>query len=300
VKIGWIGHKATPTIIGHTTNIQQGISTGCEAVLVEDVMQATPNDILTLNTSDAVKVLSLRKDLREEFDAEFNIEKTTPHNYLYSFFNGEEFSDFIEIDYSMRFMSCNAGPALGFVQGCALSCDITLYEAFPTLRKLQKALAAMEYRGEITIGITKGFRVCDIRFGHFTGGFSLYSELCQKSIQNAYSFAAGEGASCEVFDNSVALCTLLSLPPFPTELKVTTYIDAPPPAEKHLYRYFYTVEQQVAFAAAWGLNIKEARSRVYKIINTCRQYNADIQYRADVGRRFRFTFNQERGEELLR
>ena len=102
-----------------------------------------------------------------------------------------------------------------------------------------------------------------------------------------------------MYKGSVAICTLLSLPPFPTELKINTFIEATPQAERHMYRYWYTPEQQVAFAAVWGANMQEARSRIYRVINTCRQFDSNVQYRADVGRRFKFIFNQEKGEALL-
>lgn len=298
MKIGYIGSRAVPTMVEHMKNIEIGISTGCEAVVVEDVLQAVPEDLIQINTSVPIKTFHLRADLQKEFFEEFGVVKKTPQNFLYTFFNGQKFGDFIEIDYSMRFMSCNAGPALGFIQGAAVGCDDTIYDAFPTLRKLEKALADLEYRGEITFGITKDFAICDIRFGHFTGGFALYVELSDTSAQNLYNYCAGSTPTCAVHKDSVSICTLLSLPPFPTELKINTCIQASPPAEKHLYRYWYTGEQQVAFVCVWGMNLTEARLRAYKVINTCRQHNSDVQYRADIGRRVSFIFNQEKGLKL--
>lgn len=300
MKIGYIGSRASAMIIEHVKNVEIGISTGCEAVIVEDVLQSVPEDLLAINTSNAVKTFQLRQDLQKEFYEEFGIIKKTPQNFLYTFFNGHKFGDFIEVDYSMRFMSCNAGPALGFIQGAAVACDASVYDAFPSLRKLEKALEEMEYHGEITFGITKDFSLCDIRFGHFTGGFALYAELAENSVQSLYKYCAGEAATCTVHKDSVAICTLLSLSPFPVELKVNTRIVTSPAAEKHLYKYWYTSEQQVAYVACWGITLNEARQRAYRVINTCRQHNSDLQYRADIGRRVSFIFNHEAAAKLQR
>lgn len=293
MKIGYIGSKATPMVLEHMKNVEIGISNECQAVVVEDVMQAVPDDILSINTSIPIKAFYLRKDVQKEFYEEFGLVRRTPQNFLYTFFNGKKFGAIIEIDYSLRFMSCNAGPALGFIQGAALGCDSHVFDAFPTLRKLEEALSQLEYRGEVVFGITKDFNICDIRFGHFTGGFTLYSELAEVSAQQLYNYCAGDTDVCNVHMDGISICTLLSLPPFPTQLKINTKIEAATAAEKHLYRYWYTMEQQVAYVSVWGMHLQEARDRAYRIINSCRQHNSDVQYRADIGRRVSFIYNSE-------
>lgn len=293
MKIGWLGAVATPTIMEHTKTVGQGIMPGCEGVMVEDAMQSTPDDIAVINTCTGIKNFLLHDELRKEFNEQYNIIDHTPHAFLYTFFNGENFGDIIEIAHKTHFMSHDAGPAIGYVQGAAMPCSPDIFAAFPALTQLQNGLVGLHYRGEVSFGITKNFEICNIAFGHFMGGFSLYSEMSTQTAQSNIEFCFGETDVCKVHEKCIAFNTLLSIHPFPSKVKVNTKVQAPAGAEKHLYKQWYTPEQEVALVSCWGITSTEARSRVYRVINSCKQYTPDLQYRSDIGRNCRFVFNQE-------
>lgn len=299
MKLAWLGSVNTPAIIEHTKNVTQGCMPNCEGAILEDVLQAAP-EIPVINTCIAAKNFMLHKTLRDEVLEAFGVIKHTPHAFLYGFFNGENFSDLIEISYKIHFMSHDAGPALGFVQGAAMPCSPAVYQAFPNLEKIRSGLADLEYRGEITIGITKNFQICSIAFGHFSGGWSLYTEMSTQTAQNNFEFCFGEQKECKVHENCIAFNTLLSLHPYPCKIKINTQIKAVAGAEKHLYRQWYTPEQEIAYACCWGNSISEARQRIYRIINNCKQYSPDLQYRSDVGRNCKFIFNTDTFTRLER
>ena len=298
MKINWVGRISSPAILEHTNTVDIGIRDGCDGIIVEDPLQHTPEGIDVINTCSAVKLLLLREDLQDEFYKKYEIIKKTPYVFLYSYFNGEKFGDIIEISYDTHFMSGGVGPRLGLIHLAAISCDSNVYMAFPQLEALRNALREIKYRGEITFGCTKDFTICSLAFGHNLPAFALYTELSQLSAQQNFEFCFGVQEVCPTHKESIAISTLLSNPPFPTQLKINTCIHAPGGAEKHLYRKFHTPEQEIAYAACWGTTAFEARERIYRVINGCSQCNPQLQYRSDVGRKATFLYNEDLWKQL--
>jgi hypothetical protein len=298
MNIGYMGDSAYRTVIEHCNSVTLGINEDTEAVIVEHAAILPPKDLPVLNTCPAVYKLATHPELQESFNAVHNIVEAYPTSYLYGFIGPEGLSDVIEMTASTRFLTGEIGPQLGFVQGTGLKCTENVNMAIPDLPLLIDSLVTMKYRGEIAIGITQGFQVCSVQFGHFTGGFALYTELSKDSPQAMYEWCLGVGVGSKLAQDSVAVVTLLSYPPFPYSSDVGFSIKAPSGAEKHLYRVSQG-KAEIAYSAAWGVEAYEAKRRCRKTIDNCRNYNKDIQYRIDYGCKEQFVIDYGCKEQFV-
>ncbi len=290
MKLGLVSYNATKAICEHTKEVITTIDDTTEGVIVEDPNMVV-NNIECINTCTAIQNMNARPDLKEAFFDELKIKKATPVSYLYGFINSTGFSDLLEVSFSTRFMSGNVGPVLGFVQGTAIPTNKEVYQAFPQLKKIEEALIAIDYRGEIGLGCTKDFNICNLIFGHQTGMFSLYTELSQLSAQANFEWCFGKGAFCKVHERGISVTTLLSSSPFPAPSSKQTEVIAPVGAEKHLYRVQFE-SHEVAFVSTWGKDIIEAKRRTRRTIENCVSFNPELQFRIDYGYKEQFVLNQ--------
>lgn len=295
MKFGLLAQTARDCIIEHTKNVSVGIDSATEAVIVENAGTYVPN-IKALNTSLAVRNMIAQPELERLFRQDVGIVEGVPQSYLYGFMSGKGLSEMLEISYSRRFLTGNAGPVLGFVQGTGMLA-VDAHAAFPTLAGVEQALVELEYLGEIALGCTKEFQICDIQFGHNTGFFSLFTELSHLAPNSNYEWCLGIGDACKLHEEGIASTTLLSLPPFPHITQTTVPLVAPPAAERHLYRT-QVAGHSLAYATAWGLDVREVKRRLRRTIENCVAYNNELQYRVDYGHREVFTLMQERYRSL--
>lgn len=296
MKLGLLANNANKAICEHTKEVVIGIDDLTEAVIVENPLTHVP-DILALNTCTAVRNLLSQEKLEKEFYQELDITIGKPISYLYGFIGDKGFSDLLEVSYSTRFMAGNVGPMLGFVQGTAIPTTSEIKQAFPQLVQIEQALKAIEYKGEITIGCSADYTICDIQYGHQTGMFALFTELSQLSPQANYEWCLGVGDKCLVHEDGVSVCTLLSNSPFPVPSPRPTTIVAPIGAERHLYRTdFYSHE--VSYVATWGTSIIEAKRRTNRTIINCLSFNPYLQYRIDFGYKQQFVLSQQKYIDL--
>ena len=293
MKITYIGENSFPTIMEHTRNMTLNIEEDSQAVVVESPLIKGEVDLPVLNTSNAVRSLIVNDEYAEEFNKLYNIVNGHPDSYIYGFINETGLSRCIEIASSSRFMTGGIGPRIGLVQGAALACKEDIHLALPSLPALIEALVAMEYRGEITLGITNEYQICSLSFGHNTAGLALYTELLRGNIQNTYEWCLGKSDPPALHNNGIALITLVSSPPYPHRLDIKSYVRAPVSAEKHLYRLMIG-KCEVAYAGAWGTDLFETKRRVRKTLQNCALYDNDTQYRVDFGVRDKFVLNKDR------
>ena len=292
MKIGLYANKSTRAILEHTKDVTLGVTVDTEGVMVEDVLHDVPPNLPVINTSVGAKVITSMDENRSAFYKEFGIVSQEPDSFLYGFLSPDSVSDFMEMQISGRYMTGNIGKDIGFVQGTGVPCSSEVYSAFPKLREIVDALHILEYSGEIAIGVTRGFQICSLTFGHCTGAWSLFTELAQQSPQETLEFCFGKRNSCLLHPDRVAVCTMLSYPPYPYVDTEPFSVLAPRIAERHLYR-FNVGNSEIAYAAASGCAVFEARRRVRRTTENCSNYNPDLQYRIDYGTRENFVFSQD-------
>lgn len=296
MRIGLIAQGAEKAICEHTKEVVLGIDDLTEAVLVEYPGTYVP-DLPSINTCLAVRNMKAQPKLEEMFQSELGVVNSTIDSFLYGFFNGKNFSDLLEVSYSTRFMAGDIGASIGFVQGTAIPATNEVFAAFPELTQIQTGLNEIEYRGEITLGCTRDFHISDIKFGHQTGLFALFTELSQLAPQANYEWCLGIGHECKVHEDGISVCTLISNPPFPVPTSETVPLIAPVGAEKHLYRV-NAMSHEVAYVATWGVDLVEAKRRTRRTIENCVSFNPNLQYRYDYGYKERFVFSQEKYQKL--
>lgn len=292
MNIAYIGDSAYRTVIEHSHNITLSINEDTEAVLVESALMEGPPELPVINTCPGVRALGYNKELKQAFDDAYGIATGYPSTFLYGFFSEDGMSEMIEMTFKTRFLTGDIGPVIPFCQGTGLACRENPLYALPKLNSIVEGLKEIGYKGEIAFGVTKEFDICSIFFGHFTLGFTLYTELSRTSPQHNYEWCLGVGDSCRLHQNGIAVATLLSYPPYPYDTNIGTSIKAPSKAEKHLYR-FMVGNTELALAATWGEDISEAKRRIRGTIENCKNYNKEIQYRIDYGHKERFVINND-------
>lgn len=297
MKIGYMGERSYRAVIEHSKEITLAINEETEGVIVESALTEPPPDLLALNTCTGVRVMALNEEIRDNFNEVHGLSGGYPIVYLYGLLSPDGPSDFIEMTHSTRFLTGDIGPEVLFCQGSAVACDDSVYMAVPGLRGLINNLIDIGYRGEIAFGITADFKISAIQYGHLTLGFTLYTELSKHSPQSNYEWALGHGIGGKVHNKCTSIATLLSYPPFPYPVDKPMSVRAPNIAEKHLYRIQEGMHE-IAYAAAWGDDVHEAKRRVRKTIDNCRNYNKDIQHRIDYGHKQRFLITPEVWREL--
>jgi hypothetical protein len=292
MELAYVGDSAYRLVIEHSKNITLAITESTEAVVVESATIEPPTDLPAINTCPGVRALAINREWEAEFRSIHNVKDAYPATFLYGFISASGLSDMMEMTYSTRFLTGEIGPQVTFSKGTGLKCVEDLGQAVPDLPALVKSLVEIEYRGEIAFGITKDFHICAVRFGNFPLGFALYTEISKFSPQDNYEWCLDVGEAGRLND-SISVATLLSYPDYPYDTSTPLSIKAPASAEKHMYRFMVDATE-VAYSAAWGEDIMEAKRRCRKTIDNCRNYNKDIQYRIDYGYKESFIISAER------
>lgn len=293
MKIGYIGDTSYRVVIEHANDIALNVTEDCRAAIVEDPSMAGPADLPTINTSPAIRGILSNEELATQFAESFAVGNSYPASQLYGFIGPTGLSDMVELCSDSRFLTGSIGPNLGFVQGTGICVDTDLYLAVPQLQNLTEAVVELGYCGEILIGLAEDYTICDIRFGHFTGGFALFNELMKGNIQDAYEWCLGAKKEPRLHRKGISVVTLLSQPPFPYDLTQRTAIRAPSGADKHMYKVLQG-QAEIAYVAAWGIDIFEAKKRVRGTLEKCASYEKDVQYRIDYGYKQKFLLSQDR------
>jgi hypothetical protein len=297
MKIALLATKSPRAILEHTKEVTLGLTADTEGVMVEDCLHDTPPDLPVINTCVGAKVYMTSPDHKAQFRESVGMVDEAPASFLYALLSPDGCSDWMEMSISGRFMAGDVGEDVGFVQGTALPCHSSVYDAFPKLASLVDSLHILGYSGEVVVGVTTGFQLATLSFGHCTGAFSLFTELAQQSPQETIEFCFGKRPACLLHPERISACTLLSYPPYPYTDQEMFSVLAPRTAERHLFR-FNVGCCELAYASASGSRMFEVRRRVRRTLDNCKQYNEKLQYRMDYGRGGKFVFSNERYNEL--
>lgn len=271
-------------LMGHTGIATLGRTEDSTALLVESPILPVDPNLLMINTSVGIQNYILNKQIATTVNNHLGLTGEPGSSSLYAFWNGQKFSDWMEVVFSTRFMSGNVGPEIGFSMGIALRVDCDIKLALPQMEEIENFLKETEYRGEVLLTITEDFRIVRMHFGHFYGHFGLYTELSRLGKVDGILEFLGQLQKELVLGDALGIGNIVTVPPFPLNLPQikSRAILAPQSAEKHLWR-IRSQSNQIVLATVRGLSLLEAKRRMRRTMENMSSYNPDIQYRIDYG-----------------
>lgn len=300
MNISVISMGEAKAIVDHTEGNYLGYNFEADGVFVEDPL--TPilwENKPYANTCVGVQNLLTNKVLYSAFMDNMAFEKTPNVSSVFAVFNGTEFSDFIEVTHSDRFMNGEVGPRLGFVHGTGLKLQGNPYDMLPQLLRVKKALTDIAYRGEVALGISQNYTITGIHFGHLYGHFALFAEICKCDVQGILEFIFGNVEKLELYD-SIVIGNLITQPPFPSTVGTpSSPMQADKGAEKHLWRILLGGTTEVIIHTVHGTYVGEARKRLRRTIEKMLRYSDILQFRTDYGYGGKFVLMREQYEKLL-
>ena len=249
-----------------------------------------------INTCPGASALAIDKTVQEQVKELLNISSIAPVSYIYGLFNGEIHSPVIEVALKTKMMSGDIGVDVPFSNGVGVVPAFKPEEAFVGFPKVMKFLKDIQYHGEFLIPIGEEFRVCGLYLGHHFGAFAMYDELLKSDTQTMLEFMSGVVDKLELWDN-IVLAGLVSLPPWPFGA-YTGRIKAPVTAEKHIHRVG-CLGSEVCVVITHGLNISQAKRRLFRTYFNMIKHCPTIQYRNDIGFLIKFQGSQEKFEQFI-
>jgi len=289
-------------ILDHSNgNVTDGLRADTEAVFVDHPLITTPANLPVANTCIGVKNFFVNPQLRERLlKEELNIAEGKSSSALFALFNGEKFSDWMEISQSRKFLNGNVGPDVIWGNGIGVKVNGDVNQIIPSIGNLQTILKEMNYRGEVYCEIAEDFQLTAVSFGHFYAHFAMFCELSRKGIEQVLDFIFGESTDCELKD-LLCVSNLISHQPFPTIISNNTpVLIAPRNAEKHLWRHRVGGLCEVALITIVGNHIDQVRYRMKITIKNMRKAAEQIQFRTDYGYYGKFVIMMDRYSELLK
>lgn len=291
--------KSTGTInalFDHCDNVTEKLE-GATACMVENNLANTPDRLPVINSCTGIKNLMLNEKMQDVvLHNILKVSDNKPTSEIFALFNGERFSDFIEVGYTRRFMTYNIGPIIGFVCGVGIKISVPLEEAVPQFKSLIKFLQEIHYIGEISIGLDDSYCITGFSCQHFYGHFAMYSEMCEAGTTELIKYILGDNDSCNIHD-TCCVANLVSKQPFPCMIMTTTSprISAPKSAEKHLWRMSLGYVEPVLITTH-GSYLREAQKRIQRTIDNMITYDPDIQFRTDYGMKAAFVLSKDKYE----
>jgi len=298
MKIGVNDTAYASTYVEHINNTVYPITKDCEIILADSPVEGYKN---VLNYNEKIDKTLSDEMLLDAFNDLCNITDEYPVVYLYGFLGEIGFSPLIEVSHKSQMMAYDVGIETGFTRGFAIPItDGDVFAAVPDLRNIEDVLVDVGYRGEITIGISRNFKITSIIFGHSQPCFALYNELAKQNLGHTVNWCFGVGDYAAMNEDAIAITTLLSYPPFPyTSPELTEIIKVPPAAEKHTYHYTGGMHN-LAYTAAWGVSLPEAIRRIAITLKKSSAYKKELQYRSDFRYDTKLLIGQDKLEELIR
>lgn len=244
-----------------------------------------------VNYSDLSRQFMAEPEKRQRFLDLLGCPKEPAVTQLFSLWNGATWAEWMECNYSGRLMNGDVGPSIGFVCGAGHSAKWEPKDALVNLADVEDFLREIEYRGEVLLGVSSDFHICDIRLGHASGIMSMYSEIGKLSLAQLYLWADGRDEIVPEVHDSCVVANMASLSPFPGNVQVATgKLKAPASAEKHLWRLNMAGAEPV-IVTCHGPNVVVARNRVMQTMANIARVHPEVQYRTDAATGGRFYFN---------
>lgn len=306
MKLGVVSNiGSNKAIVDRVKGAVWGIQSDVDTIFVEHPLTPIPAGMKSINTCVGIQNLLINEELRQVVWNDLGL-KQKPHVcWVFSLFNGNKFSDWLEVSYSEKFMNYEVGASIGFTMGAGFRVPDAMPDILPAVSKLGKFLQELNYHGEITLAIASDFSICDIMFGHNYGAFGLFTEISKFNSTSAdlvvpciLEFMLGHRDVCELFDAG-AVANIVSLPPFPFAVaRDPRLLSAPSTAEKHIWR-LKRVNMDYALITVYGSYMGEARKRLRRTLDNMVSYNEDLQYRTDYGFSLNFVIMQEHYNKFL-
>jgi len=288
----------TQGIIHHTKDAFLEQNEEIQGIFVSNPLEIVPEEIPSINTCLGIKNFYQDKDVRDALLTKHIKVTDRPRiSTLYALFNGKKFSDWMEVSYSSRLMTGDVGPNVGFITGIGFPVDVNLFEAVPSMEKLQDFLHGIKYQGEVVCGLADNYLLTDINFGHYFGHFGMFSEISKNTTQQLIDFMFGIFSDAELH-SSLCISNLVSQQPFPIigRTKKPT-INTPKAADKHIWRVLLQGVLEVILITVHGRDLGEAKFRLSQTLRNMQKYNHDLQFRVDYGQRPKFVLSKEKFEK---
>lgn len=266
-----------------------------------------PQEGTMINSSPAMCNFVRDQALRKEIGVTLGLEEGKTYSTLYGFFNGQQWSDILEVQYVTRLMNKDIGPRVGMTWGVGYSAGKAPVEGgIPCWGKIQTFLQDIGYVGEVMLEVTEDYQVCQLYLGHNPSFFALFCEISKSSIPQVVEFLVQEKAELELFP-AITLGVLVSKLPFPLQIVKTENhkILAPANAEKHLWRFQLGYVEPV-LATTHGAYLAQARSRIFITVKNLVRQEDSLMYRTDIAQGCKLLFSpdvlnkeQERPESVV-
>jgi len=300
MKLGVIpSHGAIYGLIDHLNNVQLGDS-DVDALIVEHPQTPLKENQNYINTSIGLQTFLITEEVQAPYMKAMQTEPQAREiSALYSLFNGETFSDWLEVSYSCRFMNNDVGPKTSFTTGVGLKPEFAVEEAVKGMAGLKQLLKDCNYKGEVYVGISKEFKICNLKFGHIYSCFAMFYEVCKhKKKDGVLRFLLGESDECGLTEH-IVISNVVSKAPYPYARRGAEDISIPTrsDASKHIWRVNNESAKYV-LVLAQGDYLLEARRRIRRTLTNMTKYDRDLQYRTDYGLRREFVLGQERYKKL--
>lgn len=299
MKIGILSTLGTANaVLDHAEETILGVQPNVTDYFVEDSLLEIKPEFKYINTCVGIQNFILNKKAREAVLGLLDIKPAQPSSTIYGMFNGENFSDFMEISFSNKFMTGEIGPNVGFSLGTGIKIQENIEDVFPQIVKIKNFLRDIKYRGEVLCGITKNFKISSISFGHFYGHFGMFMEVLKTgTCKNALEFILGTRNTCELYDNLV-IGNVVSVQPYPLTLPNSNIrIMAPQSAEKHLWR-IKNLTLEFVLITIHGNSLQETKRRMRRTLENMTNYEPNLQYRIDYGRTPHFVLVEEQFQKF--
>lgn len=300
MKIGVIPSQGTIYgLIDHLNNVQLG-DTDVDALMVEHVQTPLVDGKSYINTSRGLQTFLVVDAVREPYLKALDYTPRAKEvSALYCLFNGKDFSDWLELSYSKRLMNNDVGPEFSFITGVGLKPNCVVEEAVKGIDALKQLLLDTEYKGEVYIGITKDYKICNIKFGHLYSCFAMFYEICEnKRCDGVLGFLLGDTNECKLSDH-IVVSNIISKAPFPYMQKKTSSYTLPNITEAS--KQTWNISNKLctyALIVSKGEYLSEARRRLRRTLYNMAKYDTELQYRTDYGLRREFVLSRERYKEL--
>ena len=301
MKLGVIpSHGAIFGLIDHLNDVQLG-SVDVDAIIVEHPQTPIVEGKTYINTSSGIQTFLISDEIREPYmkamQADLNAREVSA---IYALFNGESFSDWLEVSYSTRLMNNDVGPSSSYITGVGVTPEFPVTEAVKGLSELKQLLIDAGYRGEVYIGLSREFRITDLKFGHLYSFFAMFYELCKNKKKNGViKFLLGEAEKCELLDQ-IVVSNVVSQAPFPY-LQAVGQDDITIPMKSEASKHIWQIRNDSAkyvLVVAQGEYLLEARRRLRRTLYNMTKYDRDLQYRTDYGLRREFVISPAKYKKL--
>ena len=281
-----------------------GRLTDCDVAFLEDPLtEFSGNGCPLINSSDGVRALMMDKEMQSTINDMVGVVDDDAETSIYYPYDGEFGYSPIEISVERRMMSGDIGVQIPFATGAALPVGND-FDAKPMLDKVNKVASDLGYLGEITIGVSEKREITGFAFGHHPYFFPMYCATNDIMPEQLLGLCVGDA---EHKGGPDRLTVAITFHKFPYPMAVDgNYQRVRIPSGMREYAWEVRHDDSVCYLLVSSHGdgdmpaLSACRRSLYRMTNTIRRVDPDIQYRTDAGYGMKFLTCQERFEKMSR